>query len=345
MKQKEILKKLILALTVSVFAMTMLAGCNGKLSNDVITINKYKGLEVKDVTPVEITDADVESSIQSSLYTIGTKNPITDRTVQEGDFVVIDYVGKVDGVAFTGGTADDQTLEIGSDSYIDGFEDAIIGHKTGEVFDINVTFPDNYSEELGGKDAVFTITLDEIYEWIVPELTDEIVAAELSTTATTIEEYREEQKKSLETSNKEAADSEFLSKVWNALLENCVVEEFPEADLEEMLSEIESQYGSVASMYGVDVDTFIQQYYGITEQEMAENLLKQRYAIELIAEKEKITLTVTEYEAELEEYAARWGYTAEEVEELVGHDKLEMMFIQERVGEWLVENSKRIEAE
>lgn len=345
MKQKEILKKLALTLTVSVFAMTMLAGCSGKISNDLITINKYKGLEVEGVTAAEVTDADVESSIQSTLYTMGTENVITDRTVQEGDFVVIDYVGKVDGVAFTGGTADDQTLEIGSDSYIDGFEDGIIGHKTGEVFDINVTFPENYSEELGGKDAVFTITLDKIYELIVPELTDELVASELSTISTTIEEYREEQKANLETSNQEAAESEFLSKVWNALLENCVVEEFPEADLEEMITEIEAQYGTVASMYGVDVDTFIQQYYGITEQEMAENLLKQRYAIELIAEKEKITLTVAEYEEELEEYATRWGYTAEEMEELVGHDELEMMFIQERVGEWLVDNCKTVEAE
>ncbi len=342
MKQRKIVKKLAAMLAVCTFTMTMLVGCSGKISNDLITINKYKGLEVENVTVAEVSDEDVESSIQSTLYTIGTENVITDRAVQEGDFVVIDYVGTVDGVAFTGGTADDQTLEIGSDSYIDGFEDAIIGHKTGETFDINVTFPENYSEDLSGKDAVFTITLDKIYEWVVPELTDELVVSQLSTTATTIEEYRAEQKANLETSNKEAAESEFLSKVWNALLDNCVVEEFPEDELADMITGIEAQYGTVASMYGIDVDTFIQSYYGITEQEMAENLLKQRYAIELIAEKEEITLTVAEYEAELEEYASRWGYTSEEMEELVGHDELELMFIQERVGEWLVENCKRV---
>lgn len=336
------MKKLALLLSVCAGTAMMLVGCSGKISNDVITINQYKGLEVEKVTPAEVTDADVEMSIQSTLETMATINEITDRPAQEGDYITIDYVGKMDGVAFDRGSADDQYFQLGSGGFIPGFEDGIVGHSVGEVFDIDVTFPEDYSADMAGKDAVFTITLDKIEEHIIPELTDELVANELSATATTVEEYRAEEKANLVTSNQESADSEFMSKVWNELLENCEVETYPEADMEEMNAEIEAQFSTVATMYGVDVDTFIQQYYGITQQEMAENLLKQQYAIELIAEKENITMTVAEYEEELEVYATRWGYTAEEMEELVGHDELEKMFIQDKVGAWLVEHAKAV---
>lgn len=337
------MKKLTGLLSVLVTASMMLTGCSGKISNDVITINKYKGLEVEKVTAAEVTDADVEASIQSTLDTLATETEITDRPAQEGDYIVIDFVGKQDGVAFTGGSADDQYFQLGSGGYIPGFEDGIVGHSVGEVFDIEVTFPEEYhSEEMAGQDAVFTITLDQIIERIVPELTDELVASELSSTAKTVEEYRAEEKANLEKSNKESAESEYLSKLWNALLEQCEVEEYPEADVEEMNAEIEAQYGDLASMFQVDVDTLIQQYYQITQQEMVEELLKQQYAIELIAEKENIVLTVEEYEAELEEYATRWGYTSEAMEETLGHDKLESIFMQEKVEEFLYEHSKAV---
>mgnify|MGYP000361561996 FL=1 len=127
--------------------------------------------------PVEVTDTDVEDSINSTLQTKSTQNDITDRPAQEGDVVTIDYEGKKDGVAFDGGTAQDQQLELGSGSFIDGFEDGIVGHNIGETFDLNLTFPEDYkSEDLAGQAVVFTVTLDKISEVIVPELTDELVA-------------------------------------------------------------------------------------------------------------------------------------------------------------------------
>ncbi len=339
------MKKLVLTCVAGLLAATMLAGCsdNQTISNDVITITQYKGLEIEAVEAAEVTDEDVEESIRSTLEMMATSNEITDRAAQEGDVVTIDFVGKMDGVAFDGGSADDQTLELGAGQYIDGFEEGIVGHSKGEVFDIDVTFPEDYgAEDLAGKPAVFTITLDKIEEKIVPELTDELVVEKLSTTARTVEEYRAEEKENLILSNQQSADSQLSQNMWVKLLENCEVKEFPEDDMENILSEIETQYSSVAQMYSMDVDTFIQQYYGITQQEMAENLLTQQYAIELIAETENITMTAEEYEQELEAYAETWGYVAEELEEYVGHDALEEMFIQEKVGAWLVENCKQV---
>lgn len=338
------MKKIVLVCLASVLAMLLLVGCSGEISNDVIKISQYKGLEVKKVTVAEVTDKDVEASIKTTLQTYSTRNEITDRGAQEGDIVTVDFVGKMDGVAFTGGSANDQQIKLGAGGYIDGFEEGIIGHKKGEVFDINVTFPENYdSSDLAGKAAVFTFTLDKIEEEIIPELTDELVVEKLSKTATTVEEYKEEEKANLILSNEQSAESRLTQSVWAVLLENCVVEKFPEDDMEEMLEEIEAQYSNVATYYSMDVDTFIQQYYGVTQQKMAENLLKQQYAIELIAEKEKITLTVEEYEEELAAYAERWGYAAAEMEEILGHDELEKMFIQEKVGQFLIDNCKQVE--
>lgn len=337
------MKKRILALVVGVLAAFPLVGCGSKISNDVITIKQYKGLEVEKVSAVEVTDEDVEASIESTLYTLSTTNEITDRPVQDGDYVTIDYVGKVDGVEFDGGSDEDYQLEIGSGTFIDGFEEAIIGHSTGEVFDINVTFPETYTEGLAGKDAVFTITLDKIEEIIVPELTEDLLP-QLSLTATTIEEYKAEVKEDLEESNAATAESELQEYVWAALIENCVIEEYPEGELEEIIAELESQYSYYASYYGVETSELIESVYGITEEEMAQNLLKQQYAVALIAEEEGLTLTVAEYEEELAAYAAQYGYDdPTEFEELVGHDELENMILQNRVGEWLVENCKQVD--
>ena len=142
------MKKKIIAALVGICTVVVMTGCGNKgISNDKITIKQYKGLEVEKVDPVEVTDTDVEDSINSTLQTKSTQNDITDRQAQEGDVVTIDYEGKKDGVAFDGGTAQDQQLELGSGSFIDGFEDGIVGHNIGETFDLNLTFPEDYKSE------------------------------------------------------------------------------------------------------------------------------------------------------------------------------------------------------
>lgn len=337
-KVERVMKKKILALAIGAVMAVSLMGCGKDISNETITIKEYKGLKVEKVTPIEVTDEDVEMSIQSTLQTRATRTDITDRPVQTGDIVTMDYLGKVDGVAFEGGTAENAELKIGSGQFIDGFEDKLIGHTIGETFDIDVTFPKNYAEELAGKAAVFTITLHKIQVEVVPELTEELVK-ELSATATTIEEYKAETKEDLKVSNEQTAKSELEQKVWQALIENCVIEKYPEDMMEAQLAAIDEQYAMVVSMYGMEVDDFLKQVYGITAEEMAQNLIKQELAVNLIAEKEGLVLSLEDYEAGLADYAMQYGYDdPKEFEEMVGEAEMKKMLLQKRVGDWLIEN-------
>ena len=338
------MKRRVLTLLVGAIMAVSLIGCGSKeISNDKITIKQYKGLEVAKAVADEVTDEMVEMSIQSTLETLATRTEITDRAVQSGDIVTIDYLGKVDGVAFEGGTAEGAELEIGSGTFIDGFEDQIIGHNVGEEFDIDVTFPENYTEELAGKAAVFTITLHKIEEEHIPELTDELVK-EISTTATNIAEYKEQERENLRISNEATAQGTLEQSVWQALIENCVIDTYPEDKLEEVLTDINEQFSFAESVYGMTVDDFLQQVYGITADAMAKNLIKQEFAIELIAEKEDLTLTLEDYEKGLEEYALQYGYDdPAEFEEMVGEEEMKAVLLQKRVGEWLIENCVQVD--
>lgn len=340
------MKKRMMAALVGICTVAVVTGCGNKeISNDKIIINQYKGLEVEKVEPIEVTDADVEDSINSTLQTKSTENEITGRPVQEGDVVTIDYEGKKEGVAFEGGTAQDQQLEIGSGSFIDGFEDGIIGHNIGETFDLNLTFPEDYSSaDMAGQAVVFTVTLDKISEVIVPELTDELVA-ELSESAKTIDEYKKEVKEDLETSNKQAAESEQEQNVWDALMEQCKIEKYPKDKKKETIDNITTQYGSIAAMYGMDdVDAFLEQTFGVTAEVMAENIIKQEYAVELIAEKENLKVTDEDYKKGLKDYAEQYGYTdSAELEKAVGEKEVKRALLQDKVTDWLVDNCKLVE--
>ena len=339
------MKKRILALVMGLCMTASLVGCaNGEISNDKIRIKQYKGLEITDTT-MEVTDEDVEMSIQSTLQTLSTKTDITDRPAQEGDMVVIDYEGKVDGVAFEGGTATEQSVEIGAGMFVPGFEEGIIGHNIGETFDVNVTFPEQYTEELAGKAVVFTMTLHSIQEVHVPELTEDLLP-QLSETAKTIKEYKAEVRKDLEASNKESAESAKEQMVWEKLLENYVVEKYPDGQVEEFVANVEAQLGEMAKQSDMTAAEMFEQYYGMSPETYVKNSVKMEYAIALIAEKENITLTAKEYEEGSAEQAMQQGYEdVEAFEKALGRETIELMILHPKVGKFLVENCKIVEAE
>ena len=141
---------------------------------------------------------------------------------------------------------------------------------------------------------------------LVPELTEELLP-QLGTEAKTIEEYKAEIKKDLEKSNAETAETELEQRVWQALIENCVIDKYPEDKLSETIEGIESEVSYIASMYDMDAAEFVEMYYGVTSEEMAKNLIKQEYAIELIVEKEGLKLTNDEYEKGLSDLAEQYG--------------------------------------
>lgn len=337
------MKKRIISLIIGICMAATLVGC-GKVSNENLVINKYEGIEVEKVETEKVTDEDVEQSIQSTLELRSTQNDITGRPAQDGDLVIIDFVGKQDGVEFENGSAKDQTLVLGSKRFIDGFESGIVGHSVGDVFDLNLTFPEDYEKDLAGKDVVFTVTLKGIKEVIVPELTEELVK-ELSETATTIEEYKKEVRADLEQSNKEHAESKFEENTWQALVDNCEIKKYPEGKKEELEEQIKERYTQTATMYGFkDAEEFLKEAYDLTIEEMADNIIKQEIAVKLIAEEEGIKVSKEEYKKKLEKYALENGYEkGSELEEVAGKENLEKLFLQEDVVNWLMDNCKKVE--
>lgn len=347
------MKKKIAALALSVCMAAALTGCGSKISNDNITVTKYKGLEVNKVENTKVTDEDVENSVQSSLEQNKTSTEVTDRAAQSGDVVTIDYTGKKDGVAFDGGTATDQKITIGAGGFIDGFEDGIVGHTIGETFDVALTFPEDYqNEELKGQPVVFTMTLKSIATESVPELSDEFVK-KVSKESKTVEDYKKEIKKSLEDQNKQTSEDTLKQEVLAALAENTTVKKYPSEDVKKITDQLTEQYNQIAQYSGVTLEELLSQQMGMTEdefnkkaKEVAKENVKQKLAIQLIAKKEKLEPSKDEYKTKMEEYAKEYGFTdLDSMLEQYDEEVVKEAILNDAVIQWLVDNCKQVEAD
>ena len=225
-----------------------------------------------------MSDDSVEQEIQSRLEAAAPEQDVTDRAAQSGDWVNIDYTGTLDGVAFDGGTATGYDLELGSGSFIgasgdyQGFEDQIVGHNTGEEFDITVQFPENYqSSDLAGKPANFHIVLNKIYQKVTPELTDEWVANN-SESSKTVDEYKEEVKISLQEQQDDSGNSQLKQEVQTALLDQIEVNKYPDGAVDEQVKQANDYYTQIAQMYGVELSDFITTYLKMTEDQFNKKL-------------------------------------------------------------------------
>lgn len=350
------MKKKIAALAAGMCVVSLLlTGCAGEISNDYVTISQYKGVEVEKAADTTVSDEDVESQIESMRQSQATTTEITDRAAQDGDIVTIDYEGKKDGVAFDGGTASDQQLKLGSDSFIDGFEDGVIGHNIGETFDLNLTFPEDYqSTDLAGQAVVFTVTLKGISISEVPELNDEFVKT-VSEKSETVEEYKKEIKETLEQNNEETAKSTLMESAWSVVMENTTVTKYPKEELQEMITMIKDQYTVMAGYYGLEFEEFLTQYMNMDEEtfnsqatQAAKEQMKQNLAVDLIAEKAKIDVSEKTLEKKYEVYAENYGYESvdqmiEALKEAGNEESLEQMAKTEIVQEWVVDNCKQVE--
>ncbi len=200
---------------------------------------------------------------------------MTDRAVKKGDTATIDFVGKMNGEAFDGGSSTDYPLEIGSNSFIEGFEDSIIGHKIGDTFDWNGKFPENYgSSDLAGKDVTFTITVKSISnKKNTPKLTDKLVK-KVSKKSKTVKEYKEEVKKSLEEDNEKTYNDSLQQAAWQKVLDNTKVKKYPEKDVKKIEDSLISQYKSVAKAYNMSYDDLIKQQMGTTVEKFEKQVNK-----------------------------------------------------------------------
>lgn len=240
----------------------ILAGCEASkgLETDNIKITQYKEIEVDAVQkPEEVTEEAVEERIEMTLASKLETIEITDRPVKSGDTANIDFVGKIGGEAFEGGSAEGYPLEIGSGAFIPGFEDSIIGHSIGETFDWNGSFPEDYGNaDYAGKDVVFTITVNSISQSIVPELTDEFVKS-VSEKSKNVKEYKAEVKKQLEKEGKENYENQLNSQVIQKVLENSEVPEYPEDEVEKMCVETIEQHKTIATYLNMEYEDYLQQ--------------------------------------------------------------------------------------
>lgn len=348
-------KKVAGLLTGALVTAMFLTGCSSNsASSDYVTVNGYKEVEVDDIEePDEVTDEDVDQYIEAVLTQYGMTEQITDRAVESGDTVNIDFVGKMDGEAFDGGSSEAYNLEIGSGSFIEGFEDSIIGHMPGETFDWNGKFPDEYDNnpDLAGKDVTFTITVNYICgETTYPELTDELVQT-LSEESKTVEEYREEIKKMLSENGNTDYDTQLQESAWDAVLEKTEIKEYPEGEVEKYTQELLDQYKQLAEEYGMEYGDFLQQYYGVSEEDFeeqaksaAEENIKQRIVAEAIADKEKLTpKNDEEWQEEYEKLAEEYGYEdVDALKEAADEDTLKSIITINKVKEFLAENAIQV---
>ena len=348
------MKKKIAALAAGICAASLIfTGCSSEISNDYVTITKYKNVEVDKVDTTEVTDDDVESQINSILQANATTTEVTDRAAQEGDTVTIDYVGKKDGVAFDGGTATGAQLTLGSGSYIDGFEDGVVGHKIGDTFDLDLTFPENYGQsDLAGQAVVFTVTLQGISESNVPELNDEFVQ-EVSEKSKTVKEYKKEIKDQLTESNTTDYDTQLQDEAWNAVLDKAEVKKYPDGDVEDIENQIKEQYQNAADSYGMEFADFLAQYYSMTEDDFndqvtdaAKETVKQRLVAQAIADKEKLTPSKKELNKEYKKLAEQYGYAdVDALKEIASEDTLKNIVITNKVKEFLADNCIQVKSD
>ena len=313
-----------------------------------VTLGDYKGLEVVG-SSTEISDEEVESYIEYLLSMSGEVTEVTDRNVvQNGDIANIDYEGKKDGVAFEGGTDTGYDLTIGSGTFIPGFEEGLVGVKKGETVDLNLTFPENYSAaDLAGAEVVFTVTVNGIYESVAPEFNDEFVASFEIENVTTTEEYRAYLKSMMEESEKEYALQEIQTQVITLVTQNAEVLDAPEGLVNKFYNINMENMTYQASMYGMDLESFVSAYYGIDSENFeaetmaaAKESAKQALVCLKIAKEENLLISDEELNTSIEERYAEYGYTsAEEFRSLVDLEEYRDSLLLNKVVDFLVENA------
>ena len=288
-------------------------------------IDGYKGIEVEKKS-TEVTDELIDKEIEQVRERNSRLVTVEDRAAENGDTAVIDFEGFVDGEAFEGGKAEGYNLSLGSGNFIPGFEEQIVGHKTGEEFSINVKFPEEYqAEELKGKDAEFKITLHEIKTKELPEVDDEFVQD--VSDKETLDEYKEELKETVAKRLKDEAEKDVDDKISEKLME-MLEGEIPEAMFENQTNDMVRDFEMRLRSQGMDMQTYMQ-YMGMDVNALkdmyrkdAEKRVKLRLALQTIADKENVEVTEADLDDEYSKMAEAYKMDVEKVKAAVPADSL-----------------------
>ena len=314
-----------------------------------VKLGDYKGLEIEKQDS-ELTDQDLQDEIDHSLGHLADMVVKEDGAVEEGDTVNIDFDGYVDGEQFEGGQADGYDLEIGSGSFIPGFEDQLVGVKTGEEKDVVVTFPEEYhAEELAGKEATFKTKVNEIKYKEVPELTDEI-ANELDSDANSVDEYKENLRKRL--SEQKAQDAENVEKeeAINKATENTTID-IPQAMIDTELDRMVQEFGQRIQQQGLDLQTYFQ-ISGQDESQLreqmkddAEQRVKTNLTLSAIVDEENIEVTDEDIDKELEKMSSQFNISVEDIKQTLGNTDIIKNDVRiQKVIDLLRDNAKYVDS-
>ena len=293
-----------------------------------VKLGKYLGVQVTKID-TSVSDEEVEAAVEKERNNNARTVTVTDRPIANGDTAVIDFEGFVDGVAFEGGKGENHPLEIGSHSFIDTFEDQLVGKNAGDEVEVNVTFPEKYqAADLAGKPAMFKVKVHEVKCKELPELNDEF--AQDVSEFDTLEEYKADVKKHLEVEKENEAKKTKEDEAIQKIIDKSTME-IPEAMIETQCENMVNEFAQRLAQSGLSMEQYMQ-FSGLTLDKLkeqvrpeAETRIKSSLVLEQIAKDEKIEITDEELDAEIEKMAAQYGMEADKLKEYIGDNEKESM--------------------
>ncbi len=348
------MKKTCFIAGICVAMMLALASCGSSIDysdydlEKCIEVGEYKNLKAAAYT-VSVTEDEIETRIQEELEASATSEELNDKTpIEEGDVANIDYTGTLDGKAFDGGSAEGYDLEIGSGTFIDGFEDGLIGKKVGEKVKLNLTFPEDYaSKELAGKDVVFDVTINSAVREGIPEYNLDFV--QNTTDYMSLQEYESALEKQIYNEKEDEAIMNQQSELWTQVVDATVVNEYPEKLVEYYCDANNKYVDYMADMYGMTREEALtsngfgnEEEFAAVNEDSSKLRIKDEMIVEYIAQKEGISYTEEEKTAYTEDLAAM-GYDDELIEietgrNLEGYVHSELLRME--VLDFILENAK-----
>ena len=310
-----------------------------------VTLGDYKGVTVEK-TIQSVTDEDVQNEIDNALANYPVE---VDQAAKEGDTVNIDYVGKIDGEEFDGGSDQGADLKLGSGKFIDGFEDGLIGARKGETRTLNLTFPEDYTQDLAGKAVEFTVTVNAVKEPL-SEPTDQWVADNIEG-YDNIADYKAGIRSEQEESNEQTAENQVRYAAWTQVIDNCTINEYPETLVEVGKKLYEQQVETYAKYAGMELDAYIessgltQEEYQSNMEEYGKNVAAQALVCQAICDKEGFAIGDDDYQKALQDLLTEYGCTEDELIQTYGQDNVEQSIMLNRVSNLILENANVTEVQ
>lgn len=347
------MKKKLCVTAVLMLLMAVLCGCGGINPDKYVTLGSYKDLSVE-VTYMTFTEEDLKNAIDQELkayidiYDLYDYEPIVSaNTVEQGSIVNIDYEGKIDGEIFAGGSAQQAHLEIGSNRFIEGFEDGLVGKNIGENVVLNLTFPEDYqSPDFAGKDVVFSVSINSIDERKSPEYTDDLIASlNMGEDITTFEDYENVYRQYMQDTCDEQNDTALQTAIWDAVYASCEVGEPPEEMVDKQYADLEEYFETYASYYSMDLETFVStqmnmdmESFTAKNRENAVQEAKNELVYMALAKAEGIDVNDSMIKETVEEEYALYGYaSADELITTMGEESYKSHVMRTKVMERLAE--------